>query len=181
MTSIQTPYKQGDSTLPQHTTTRVALPSSVRVGGNTETQNGMFWETIPGKLIRWLVFLPIAFILTGIIEALTHGFFTWLFDDDMRMLVIVGILFGGFITLLPVAAMLYHAAIVLANQCVCPSPRIGVIIFATLYIIGNVAPTTMIFTSDYSPANVVTLSLVKAVFLITALCSVTHVYSEGKP
>ena len=116
-------------------------------------------------------------ILLGLIEFLAAIFLVWLFAGDMRLFVIVGILFGGIFLAWPLV-LAYYGVIVLANKMVCPVPRVGVIIFATIYFLCSIRSVISIYTSDFLVATIVTLTLLRVVFLVTALFSVMSIYSE---
>ena len=154
-------------------------------GGAGRSSNGRyqttsFWDTILGRIIRWVAYIPVAIILLGLIEFLTALFLVWLFDGDMRMFVILGIFFGGLIIMLWPSVMAFYGVIILANGMICPTPRVGVIIFATLYFFGSIRPVIFIFTSDFEVATIVTLTILKIVFLTTTWFSVAGILTDDR-
>jgi len=89
-----------------------------------------FWSTKAGLLIRWLIYLPLGLVALKVVEIGCAMFLGWLFRD-MRGLVIIGFLFGGLIFVY-FAGLLYYGAIRVVAA-ICPSPRPGMIVFATIY------------------------------------------------
>ena len=134
-----------------------------------------FWNSILGKIIRWISYIPIAFIAIVIIEVLSYMFFGWLFRD-MRGFIIIGILFGGLFTLLPMVVMLYYFALFLSVN-ICPSPKVGSIIFGVLYGLGAITQIIKIFTIE-GAGIITTFIVIKIIFIITTIVTITNIYQE---
>jgi hypothetical protein len=137
-----------------------------------------FWNSVFGKILRWLLYIPVGSILIVLIEVLSIAFFIWLFQGDMRMFIIIGFLFGALFSLLPIGVMLYYFSIIFANQMICPSPKVGSVIFATLYILGSIRPFVLIFTSGGGAGVIVPAVLIKIIFFITAIVAFMQIYTE---
>jgi hypothetical protein len=158
-----------------HRATVGDVVGDMEVVADGRSQEKTFWNSILGKIIRWVAYIPIGSILLGLVEYLSALFLVWLFAGDMRMFVIVGILFGGIFMVWPLI-MAYYGIVVLANTVICPVPRVGAIIFGTIYGLGSIGPVISIFTSDFAAATIVTLTLLKIVFLVTAFSGIAASY-----
>lgn len=158
----------------------VHSPPVVAVRQSELIASGGFWDTLIGKGIRWIAFLPVAAVLLFLIEIVAALFFVWLFGGSMRMFVVIGILLGGLFMILPLAAMAYYGVVILATQMICPAPRVGSIIFATLYVLGSIQPFITVIASDWDAASKVTVVLLKIVFFFAALGAVSQAYSESR-
>ncbi len=131
-----------------------------------------FWDSVFGKILRWTSFIPVGAVLLLIIELLSLSFFVWLFQD-FRGFVIIGVVFGGFFTFLPAIVMSYFGSIYLITKIICPAPKLGVPIFGTLYLIGNLLNCfSLIYQGSWG------MLFYKFVFIIIAVVTFIMVYSE---
>ena len=78
-------------------------------------------------------------------------FLAWLFRD-MRGLVIIGLLFGG-IALFFLAGYIYYGSIKLISI-VCPKPKPGMLVFATLYYLNELSIFISAFTRNDEIAEI---------------------------
>jgi hypothetical protein len=99
-----------------------------------------FWSSIPGKAIRWALFLPVGLFLAGLLEFLAFLGIALTTQVEMK-----NTLLNSFLSALlwwPLAFILvplFFIAIMFVPKIscwiICPSPRIGSYIFATVYAI----------------------------------------------
>lgn len=149
---------------------------SLHTNNQQQAFSTRFWDTIFGKVIRWAVYIPTAVVLLLIVEVLSLLFCAWLFGN-MSTFVTVGLLFGGigFLWLGPLA---YYGIVLLTTQIICPTPRVGAIIFATLYVLWSTFAFVSLLMSELYGGEFVMLALLRLVFTITATVAVVNVYSE---
>lgn len=93
------------------------------------------WETNPFLLgIRWIVFLPVGYALAVLLNILVLLGFTWMTRNDGRLLIkdifdsgypITGLVASGFAA--------YGIATLVAF--ICPRPKVGALIYGTLYVL----------------------------------------------
>lgn len=88
-------------------------------------------------ILRWLIYIPIGLTLHGLVFFGVMWFNLWLFADSGKFFIIVGLLLGCLFALLP---MVYFLCVLcwMAVTWICPNPRIGIIIYATLYALGYI-------------------------------------------
>ena len=145
-----------------------------------------FWQGGFGLFIRWISFIPVSAILTGLIEFLVVLFFNWLFMSGLaslaKTLIIVIIIFGGsgILVAIPFIVMAYYGSIILGNKLICPKPRVGVIIYGTLYALNCFQHTVGIFRSNGGLALIIVLLIMKLVFTITVIVGLVSSYTESE-
>ena len=142
-----------------------------------------FWRSVLGKLIRWALYIPVGLVSVTLIESFALLFFGWFFHGDARWFLVVGILLGGLVVFGVPIVLLYFGAIVLANRVICPIPRVGSIIFGTLYtllsILWVVGFVAAVINDAPGAWTIVGVSLTRAVFFVIAMVAVVVLYSEG--
>ena len=94
----------------------------------TETK---FIHTIFGKLLRWLIFIPTGLILMFILDLLLLTFLNWIFENDLKKFVIIGIFFGGLFTIIPLSYVIYNGIGKLVAS-IAPNPKLASFIFLCL-------------------------------------------------
>ena len=137
-----------------------------------------FWQSVGGQILRWIFFLPVGLTLAGLIEFGVILGTVWLFGANVKFFIIVGILFGGLFTVLPIIAMLYYFSIMLACKLIAPRPKIGTIIFATLFVLYGIRSFATLFTSGMGSGVIVPSVIWKVIFLITAIVAFVQSYNE---
>lgn len=138
-----------------------------------------FWQSGFGKFCRWILFLPAGFILLGVIEFLSILGTVWLFDGDLRMFIIIGVLFGALFTAIPFVVMAYYGTIWMAAGMICPSPKVGAIIFGTLYFLWMIPSFIKVFGMEVGAGIIVPTVILKVIFLITAVVSLVSIHQES--
>lgn len=138
-----------------------------------------FWRSGFGKFCRWILFLPTGFILLGIIEILTIVGTVWLFDGNLKMFIIIGVLSGALFTAFPLVVMAYYETIWMAAGLICPSPKVGAIIFGTLYFLWMIPALIKVFGMDGEAGVIVPTVILKIIFLTTAGFSFVSIYQES--
>lgn len=138
-----------------------------------------FWNSVFGKILRWVIYIPAGLILLTIVETTSTFFFFWLFDGNMRTFIVVGIVLGGLSMLLPIVLIIYYFIIILANQIICPEPKRGSIIFSVMYIASGIGHVVATFDSGLVIGLIVIALLVKLALATTATFGIMHVYGES--
>lgn len=93
------------------------------------------WATNVALLaIRWIAFIPVGIILSIVLNMLVLLAFTWMTENDGRML-IKDFFFSGYplFGLFMAGAAAYGISTLTAF--ICPKPKIGSVIYGTLYIL----------------------------------------------
>jgi hypothetical protein len=144
-----------------------------------EDERQGFWQSVFGKIFRWAFFLPVGFILTAIIQFIVIVGTLWLFDGDLRFFIIVGVLFGALFSVLPLICISYYYAIILAVGKICPSPKIGSIIFGTLYFLSEINSLIDVFAMNGGAGVVAPTLILKIILIITAGASLVFIYQEA--
>ena len=137
-----------------------------------------FWQTIIGKALRWLAFVPIGIILTIAIEVLTILGTIWLFRGDLRLFIIIGILFGALFTAIPLIMYTFYGAIYLSTVIICPTPKVGSIIFGTIYYLLTLPLLIGMFINPGEMGAVIPSALLQLAFLATAGVGLHSIYNE---
>ena len=96
----------------------------------TETK---FIHTIFGKLLRWLIFIPVGLILILILDFLLMVFVEFIFENDLKLFLVVGLFFGGFMVI-PFSYLLYGAIGILTTS-IAPNPKLASFIFTPVIIL----------------------------------------------
>ena len=97
-------------------------------------QTMSFWNTIIGKSIRWILFIPVGLISVSIADLLIEFTYIWLASLSTKWLIIV--LFMGGTFLLAVFWGVYLAA--MATIAIVPHKRSGMIIMGVIYILAKI-------------------------------------------
>lgn len=100
-----------------------------------------FWQGRFGKLLRWMVFLPIAFIIIFILQDLPVRVFAWA-SETRPVLSFLTIIIGLIVvSILGTFAWLWFLGMsltpLLACGVVAPNSKIGAVIFGTLYCLAH--------------------------------------------
>jgi hypothetical protein len=97
-----------------------------------------FWNSLLGKLIRWLAFLPIAYFLTSLAKLIVLPVIPWVLFHEFRftpstvLLFILMALFG-----LPIAAGFLSGVFFIPIWCcskIAPHPKVAAAIFLVLFV-----------------------------------------------
>lgn len=131
------------------------------------SSNG-FWHTELGKSIRWILYLPVGLILMYLIENLTWHYCVWLNEASFKQLYIYSIVFGSFVTILPISILLYVGCLYLVNRIICPKPKSGIVIFTVFYLFFNGFVMYKAFFQVHSTERVILL-IEKAMMLLVTL------------
>jgi len=93
-----------------------------------------FTHTIFGKLLRWLIFIPVGLILMFILDLLLLTFLNWIFENDLKKFVIIGIFLGGLFTIIPLSYVFYNGIGKLVAS-IAPNPKLASFIFSAIIIL----------------------------------------------
>ena len=99
----------------------------------TETET-KFIHTIFGKLLRWLIFIPVGLILILILDFLLMVFVEFIFENDLKLFVVVGLFFGVLFMVIPFSYLLY-GAIGKVTTSIAPNPKLASFIFTPVIIL----------------------------------------------
>jgi hypothetical protein len=94
-----------------------------------------FWESPFSRVIRWILYVPVGILILSLGAGLAQLFLEWLFKD-LRGLLIIGVLLGGTSFIFAAGAAFWFLTIAISK--ICPRPKIGMVIFSTLYISMNI-------------------------------------------
>ena len=108
-------------------------------------EKSTFWGGSLGRSIRWLTYVPIGIALLILVQSLALVIFSWLFHDG-RDFFVVGILLGG-LTALPATATIYYLSFFLIAE-MCPSPKLGMVVFGTIYYLFAAGNMLYIFSPN---------------------------------
>ena len=97
----------------------------------TETK---FIHTIFGKLLRWLIFIPVGLILILILDFLLMVFVEFIFENDLKLFLVVGLFFGVLFMVIPFSYLLY-GAIGKVTTSIAPNPKLASFIFTPVIIL----------------------------------------------
>lgn len=114
----------------------VAPLETRRVEIDASSERRGFWQSIPGLVIRWIVFLPVVFVGTSLVQGLAAQFTFWATDGSLRAFVLFGILFGIGWPVFALAVTTAGMVVYLGCHYIAPKPKIATIIFGTLYGFG---------------------------------------------
>lgn len=93
-----------------------------------------FWDTIIGKSIRWILFIPVGLISVAIADWIIEITYIWLASLDTTWLLIVLFMGGG--VLVMVFCLVYLAAV--ATMAIVPHKKAGMITMGIVYILVKV-------------------------------------------
>jgi hypothetical protein len=99
----------------------------------TETET-KFIHTIFGKLLRWLIFIPAGLILILILDFLLMVFVDFIFENDLKLFLVVGLFFGVLFMVIPFSYLLYGAIGKLTTS-IAPNPKLASFIFTPVIIL----------------------------------------------
>lgn len=100
-------------------------------------ENRSLWDSGSAKILRWLFFLPIGFLLAGILQMLPPLAVEWArgFRPEISFLTIVLAVIA--VSILGTVCWLWFAAVVmspvLASRIIAPHRKIAAVIFGTLF------------------------------------------------
>jgi hypothetical protein len=136
------------------------------------------WETNLFLLgIRWVVFLPVGYALAVLLNILVLLGFTWMTRNDGRLLIkdifdsgypITGLLASGFAA--------YGIATLVAF--ICPRPKIGALVYGTLYVLYAVYTLVNFYGQDNISKVVATV--VVACLATGSVLGVIHAYEKDR-
>jgi len=108
---------------------------------NDQNNASDFWETGPGLTIRWVAFIPMGFILTGILSFISRFVFVWLGEQSAEgmspLVVIIVLAVVGIPAFILYAAFMLTSVVSACTQ-VAPKPKIAAIIYG-MAVIANLA------------------------------------------
>jgi hypothetical protein len=93
-----------------------------------------FFQTTVGRVLRWLMFVPTGLLLMLILDSLLLSFLNWIFGNDLKKFVIIGIFLGGLATVVPMSYLLYSSIGRLVAW-IAPIPKMASFIFSAIIII----------------------------------------------
>jgi hypothetical protein len=135
------------------------------------------WETNPLLLgIRWVIFLPVGYALAVFLNILVLMGFTWMSRNDGRLLIkdifdsgypLTGLVASGFAA--------YGIATLVAF--ICPKPKIGALIYGTLYVL--YATYTLINFYGQDNISKVVATVVVACLATGSVLGVIHIREKG--
>ena len=109
----------------------------------SNNQKDSFWDSVVGKTIRWIIYIPFGLTVSYLIIALATLNWIWLSGD----LFIIRLLLGGeFVMLL--WGFLYYIIISHAVGSICPNTKTGCIIFGIAYYLFHISFVKHILTND---------------------------------
>jgi len=98
-----------------------------------------FWKSIPGKILRWIVFLPIGFVAAAVLETIPLLAYRFASTFDLKLtlltLVIGIIVASATFTLFMFWLMAVFLVPGIACQKVAPHAQIASVIFGTLFVL----------------------------------------------
>lgn len=97
-----------------------------------------FWQSNGGRILRWLLFLPIGLLVGAVLESIPILAFRFAATVELRftlLTLIIGLVFAPFLTSL-VALWFYGVFLtpMLACGIIAPTPKIASVIFGTLFL-----------------------------------------------
>jgi hypothetical protein len=112
-----------------------------------------FWQSVVGKLIRWILYIPLGFIFSIGAMALT----SWALSGFLGLKGgwFVFIVISGIIVVAPIAgfALFYMSFWVAAA--ICPKPKAGMAIFTALFfLLIPIYNAISYFAGTYSPSGI---------------------------
>ena len=99
----------------------------------TETET-KFIHTIFGKLLRWLIFIPVGLILILILDFLLMVFAEFMFGNDLKKFLVTGVFFGTVFIIIPFSYFLYVLIGKLVTY-IAPNPKLASFIFTAVIIL----------------------------------------------
>lgn len=142
-----------------------------------DTQPESPWATNVALLgIRWLAFIPVGFILSILLNMLVLLGFTWMTENDGRML-IKDFFFSGYplFGLFMAGAAAYGIAML--TTFICPKPKIGAVIYGTLYILYALSTLINFYGQDNISKVVATIVVVG--IAVGSMIGVVAAYGEA--
>jgi len=139
-----------------------------------------FWEGHLGKLIRWLAFVPVGFVLIGLVEITSAASATWILSLKLWTFVLL----LTCVPVLTIAAFFYFGAIMLATKTICPSRKAGAMVFAVVYSLWMTLWLLLflvgISMGDYTARAIVGRLLFRGFFLFIAVSALRSVYTADQ-
>ncbi len=132
------------------------------------------------KILRWVAFLPAGWLLVAVIEYFSSLAAVWL-AQDLAFLIVLTLVFASPLVLLCIVCVAQYFSIYLACRIVCPSPKIGSVIWGTIYYLECIPVVVSIFLVEGGPRVIVPLVLVRVAFLFSAGVAVYQSYTEALP
>jgi hypothetical protein len=93
-----------------------------------------FIHTIFGKLLRWLIFIPVGLILILILDFLLMVFAEFMFGNDLKKFLVTGVFFGTVFIIIPFSYFLYVLIGKLVTY-IAPNPKLASFIFTAVIIL----------------------------------------------
>lgn len=133
--------------------------------------NIRFWDSQAGRLIRWTLYVPLGLLALKAVQVGSILALTWLFRD-VRGLVIIGFLFGGFGFIVMAGGIFYFVALLIAK--ICPNPKLGMVIFGVLYYLSEgLAAIHSILNHDGSTMGVILSAILLSGALLATVIYIT--------
>lgn len=116
--------------------------------------NQSFWQTVFGRVIRWLLFLPVGFILVSILASLPPMALAlaWGYKPEFSFLILIAAIFvvsiGGTIFCFWVGGVWMTPYLIC--RVIAPNNKVGSVIFGTLFCLYWVINILMSFLGDAS-------------------------------
>jgi len=136
------------------------------------------WETNVALLgIRWIAFIPVGFVLSILLNMLVLISFTWMTENDGRML-IKDFFFSGYplFGLFIAGGVAYGISILTTH--ICPKPRIGAVVYGILYILYALSTLINFYGQDNISKVVATIVVVGV--SVGSMIGVVSAYSEAE-
>jgi hypothetical protein len=97
------------------------------------SEESSFWDTVIGKIVRWLVYIPFGIITSYLVLGLSTISSLWLIYN-LRGTIILLILLGGIPFLFYCYGMgKIYLETISYSILMCPNPKIGNVLFGTVY------------------------------------------------
>jgi hypothetical protein len=100
-----------------------------------------FWATLPGKTLRWILFLPIGITLAALLEMLLLAFVNFTTSYQLTMNLLTAFLLLLAVSIGLTIAALYTAAVINLPRLVCvwiaPSQRISSVVLGFFFLISQ--------------------------------------------
>jgi hypothetical protein len=136
------------------------------------------WETNVALLgIRWIAFIPVGFILSILLNMLVLISFTWMTENDGRML-IKDFFFSGYPLFGLVIAGGVAYGISMLTTHICPKPRIGAVVYGILYILYALSTLINFYGQDNISKVVATIVVIGV--SVGSMIGVVSAYSEAE-
>jgi hypothetical protein len=135
------------------------------------------WDSHVCHALRWMAFIPLTYVCLGLIE---YGVYYSIFIMVTSFVWYWGLLFwaigpGPFVV--GFAFGFWTLVVLIAFGVICPKPKVGSIVFTTLYVFLQVLLALHLFSLDWSATNLVSAVFVKVGFAALMVFGAKEIYT----